>query len=62
MISFDGCHEVVNTPSKSIGIFLYLPDLTSTMMIESCSPLLEAKEMDSPSGDHEIPGCNHFNS
>ena len=32
------------------------------MIIESCSPLLEANDIDFPSGDQEIPGCNHFNS
>jgi hypothetical protein len=58
----DGCQDVVKTPSKSIGIFSYFPDFTFTIMIESCSPLLEAKDINLPSGDHEIPGCNHFNS
>ena len=57
-----GCHEVVNTPSKPIGIFLYLPFLTFTIIIESSSPLFDANAICFPFGDHDNPGCNHFNS
>ena len=57
-----GLHEAEKTPSRAMGIFFAFLVLTSIIWSASEDPDFVAMTIFSPSGDHEIPGCNHFSS
>ena len=57
-----GLHDAEKTPSRSIVIFFDFFVFTSTIFSASEAPAFVARTILLPSGDHDNPGCSHFNS
>ena len=57
-----GLHDAEKTPSNSISYFLLFLVFTSITCRTSPLPAFAATTIFLLSGDHERPGCNHFNS